>query len=265
MNFTAPIFKFFPYFTKRMKRWPIPRIESLLILLLNENLSKILEFMRKIVEKRLKPLEYTMNYLPDQILMKIFSKLDDKSLSVCSLICKRWYYLTNTQELWFYKCKILGKSHGIYRIENEIIKELYNDEDIDWKLAYHELKQFIFQIRQRFLNKEKQNLDNQFDAKPKLQSRSTTSHKSYESDYDNFYKPIEIEDSLSENSFDLHERKKSNEERNVEFEYDPDSQTKFLFGEDSNFNDNNIDQSENILKESKKIKNFNDEYDKNDL
>lgn len=170
-----------------MKSWSISRIESLLILLMSENSSKILDFMRKIVEKILEPVEYSMNYVPDQILLKIFSKLDDKSLTTCSLVCKRWYYLTNTQELWFYKCKILGKLHGIYRIENEIIRELFTDEDIDWKLAYQELKQFILQIKSHFCIKIKENIDNQSDTRPKLQSRSTTSQSK---NYGEFYSSI---------------------------------------------------------------------------
>lgn len=162
-----------------MREWSVSRIESLLILLISENSSQILDFMRKIVEKHLVPLEFTMDFLPDQILMRIFSKLDDESLKTCSLVCKRWYYLINTQELWFYKCKILGKLHGVNRIENEIIKELFIDEDIDWKLAYQELKHFISKIKYHFSKRQEENFDNKINEKPKLHSRSTTSYKSY--------------------------------------------------------------------------------------
>lgn len=172
-----------------MKSWSLPRIESLLILLISENSSTILNFMRKIVEINLEPIDYSMNYLPDQILLKIFSKLDDKSLRICSLVCKRWYYLTNTQELWFYKCKILGNFHGIRRIENEIIKELFTDEDIDWKLAYHELKQYISHIKCHIFNKDHGNIDNQSEVRPKFQSRSTTSQSK---NYGKFFSTIKI-------------------------------------------------------------------------
>eukprot|EP00122_Pirum_gemmata_P011838 Pgem_evm1s10976 len=34
------------------------------------------------------------------IIIDIFSKLDVKSIASCSLVCKRWYTLTNLNFIW---------------------------------------------------------------------------------------------------------------------------------------------------------------------
>ena len=91
--------------------------------------------------------------LPDNVLLNIFSQLDDQTIQIIPLVCKRWYYLSNTVELWLFKCKQLGKSENLGKIEAILIDELMKDEDIDWKLAYFELKEFVEEIKRTFLDK----------------------------------------------------------------------------------------------------------------
>ncbi|CAF0888646.1 unnamed protein product [Brachionus calyciflorus] len=228
------------YITK-IKNWSIPRIETLIISLINDNSSNILEFIRKVVEKRLEPILATINHLPDHILLKIFSNLDDESLSKTCLVCKRWYYLTNTQELWFFKCKTLGKTEHLDQIEFELINELYVDEDIDWKMAYYEIKSFINELKVKYLvqinsfYKEKV-------AKLKPDSpKSFLSHESNDTEYENFYSLTKHNKSNTNSglsSESVGEQVKTNDdkpkttlktlyfdlENNIHIEYDPEDQ-----------------------------------------
>ena len=91
--------------------------------------------------------------LPDNVLLNIFSQLDDQTVQIIPLVCKRWYYLSNTVELWLFKCKQLGKNENLGKIEAILIDELLRDEDIDWKLAYFELKEFVEEIRKNYMGK----------------------------------------------------------------------------------------------------------------
>ena len=92
--------------------------------------------------------------LPDNCLLNIFSQLDDHTVqSVVPSVCKRWYYLSNTVELWLFKCKQLGKNENLGKIESVLIDELLRDEDIDWKLAYFELKDFVKEIKNTYMTK----------------------------------------------------------------------------------------------------------------
>ena len=99
---------------------------------------------------RTKPLKSAIDNLPDHVLLNIFSQLDDYTVQVVPLVCKRWYYLANTIELWLFKCKRLGKSEDLGKIDAILIDELLKDEDIDWKLAYFELKEFVQEIKRNY-------------------------------------------------------------------------------------------------------------------
>jgi hypothetical protein len=85
--------------------------------------------------------------LPDNILLRIFSHLDDKDLESASTVSKRWYFLSNTTELWMFKCHILGRQENLGDVDRVLLEELLSDEDIDWKLAYIELKKFINELK----------------------------------------------------------------------------------------------------------------------
>ncbi len=91
--------------------------------------------------------------MPDNVLLNIFSQLDDQTVLIVPLVCKRWYYLSNTVELWLFKCKQLGKSEHLGKIEGILLDELMKDEDIDWKLAYFELKEFVQEIKTNYMGK----------------------------------------------------------------------------------------------------------------
>ena len=100
---------------------------------------------------RTKPLKSVIDNLPDNVLLNIFSQLDDYTVQVVPLVCKRWYYLSNTIELWLFKCKKLGKNENLGKIDAILIDELLKDEDIDWKLAYFELKEFVQEIKINYM------------------------------------------------------------------------------------------------------------------
>ena len=76
-----------------------------------------------------------------------------ETLEKVELVCNRWNYLANTPELWIYKCKKLGEKENLGQIESLIANELSNDEDIDWKLAYTELTEFVKRLKQNYLDK----------------------------------------------------------------------------------------------------------------
>ena len=102
---------------------------------------------------RAKPVKSIIDNLPDNVLLNIFSQLDDQTVQIIPLVCKRWYYLSNTVELWLFKCKQLGKNENLGKIEAILIDELLRDEDIDWKLAYFELKEFVEEIKKNYMGK----------------------------------------------------------------------------------------------------------------
>lgn len=87
------------------------------------------------------------------MLLKIFSELDENTLEVAGQVCNRWHYLSNTTELWLFKCIILGIREGLGRIEKILKEEQLSDEDIDWRLAYLELKQFITKLKEEYFEK----------------------------------------------------------------------------------------------------------------
>jgi hypothetical protein len=97
-----------------------------------------------------------MDHLPDHVLIKILSFLDEKSLDSASFVCKRWNYMINTTELWLYKCKYLGKKENLGNIELILVEEMLKGEDIDWKHAYFELEKFVNELKINYLNKLKQ-------------------------------------------------------------------------------------------------------------
>ncbi len=89
--------------------------------------------------------------------MYIFSLLDVETLEKVELVCNRWNYLANTPELWVYKCKTLGENENLAQIEAFLVNELSNDEDIDWKSCFIELKEFVKRLKQNYLDKFTQN------------------------------------------------------------------------------------------------------------
>ncbi len=100
-----------------------------------------------------------INGLPDYILLQIFKRLDTQSLENSANVCQRWNYLANTNELWIYKCKLLGNSEKLFQIEKVIYDELQEDEDIDWKQAFSELVQFVLKLKTEYYK----NLISEFD------------------------------------------------------------------------------------------------------
>ena len=46
-----------------------------------------------------------MENLPDDILVEILSFLDPKDVEISSLVCKKWFHVTNDVRLWKKLCK----------------------------------------------------------------------------------------------------------------------------------------------------------------
>ena len=97
-----------------------------------------------------------MDNMPDNVILNILSFLDEITLDKASFVCKRWYYLVNTTELWLFKCKKLAQRENLGNIESLLIDEMKKNEDIDWRLAYIELNELIKNLKERYLAKYKQ-------------------------------------------------------------------------------------------------------------
>ena len=46
-----------------------------------------------------------------------------------------------------YKCRILGQKENLGQIDEVLLSELNRDEDIDWKLAFVELENFVEKLK----------------------------------------------------------------------------------------------------------------------
>ena len=76
-----------------------------------------------------------------------------ETLEKVESVCQRWCYLANVPELWVYKCKILGEQENLGQIEAFLVNELSNDEDIDWKTCFVELKEFIKRLKLNYMER----------------------------------------------------------------------------------------------------------------
>lgn len=94
-----------------------------------------------------------IEHLPDNVLLNIFSLLDIETLDIVEQVCNRWNYLANTPELWVFKCKRLGQIENLDQIEAFLANELTNDEEIDWKLAFIELTEFVKRLKLDYYEK----------------------------------------------------------------------------------------------------------------
>ena len=61
-----------------------------------------------------------INWLPDRLLLHIFSQLPFEDIEQCSRVCRRWRYICAVEHLWMVKCynlgeqRLLGPSGGSY-------------------------------------------------------------------------------------------------------------------------------------------------------
>ena len=99
-----------------------------------------------------------INHLPDSVLLIIFSYLDVDSIESVELVSKRWSYLSKMPELWIYKVRRLALKEDLKNIDSILLEELNCDEDIDWKLAFVTLEEFVSELRKKYMN-ELQNID----------------------------------------------------------------------------------------------------------
>lgn len=81
--------------------------------------------------------------------------MDEITLKNVSMVCSRWNYLTKTNELWLYKCFKLGIDENLGRLENYLLEEMLNNEEVDWKQAYIELKMFINELKSNYIENNK--------------------------------------------------------------------------------------------------------------
>lgn len=91
---------------------------------------------------RVRPVPLTIDSLPDNVLLNVFSHLEPECLDNVAHVCNRWNYLASTPELWLFKCKKLGTRENIHQIE-ATINDLSNNKEIDWRQAFIELQEFV--------------------------------------------------------------------------------------------------------------------------
>ena len=81
-----------------------------------------------------------ITWLPDNLLVKIFILLSTQDILACSEVCRRWYYVAATEELWMQKCRELGEANGIPHTISLILEMNKDKDDLDWRTAYSELE-----------------------------------------------------------------------------------------------------------------------------
>ena len=80
--------------------------------------------------------------------MKIFLYLDNDTLSNVELVCRRWYYLTNTIELWFYKCKEMLLKEKLSKKQMLLFYEcIIDNEDLNLKYVFDEITEYLSEIK----------------------------------------------------------------------------------------------------------------------
>ncbi|KAI0224247.1 hypothetical protein LSAT2_024735 [Lamellibrachia satsuma] len=100
--------------------------------------SEMINYLAQCLFHRLQE-RVDINWLPDRLLLCIFSYLPDKDIVTSAQVCRRWRYLCAVNELWMVKCHKLGNQKGITDLTDLVLKYNRVDQSIDWKLAYLEL------------------------------------------------------------------------------------------------------------------------------
>ena len=76
---------------------------------------------------------YNMHDFPNELIIRIFSELDAETCIRCALVCKSWFHVSKTQELWrFYLLRNWPSQRWLYK--NATVYEL------NWYRCYKELK-----------------------------------------------------------------------------------------------------------------------------
>ncbi|XP_059140672.1 uncharacterized protein LOC131928617 isoform X2 [Physella acuta] len=101
------------------------------------------------VQQRLKD-SRDINHLPDKLLLYVLSFLGPADLLQVSRVCRRWRYLCAMDDLWTLKCLELGEREGVANIPNLVLSARRGAVDIDWMLAYSELKKLIRDLKETF-------------------------------------------------------------------------------------------------------------------
>ncbi len=87
----------------------------------------------------MRPVKSSIDTLPDNVLLNVFSHLSVDSLEHVAMVCTRWNYLANTPELWIFMLKKFSQSE---KLSVHCVLNNENSEEIDWKQVYIELLQF---------------------------------------------------------------------------------------------------------------------------
>lgn len=61
-----------------------------------------------------------LNWLPDKLLLLIFSYMNYDDIDACSKVCRRWKYLASVDDLWMLKCHEYGRSITYIMTNNEL-------------------------------------------------------------------------------------------------------------------------------------------------
>ncbi|XP_041469450.1 uncharacterized protein LOC121419173 isoform X3 [Lytechinus variegatus] len=127
-----------------LKEWEDHEKGDLLVELIKMCDQELIKFFASCLTKRLHQyvnwLEDRMdiNSLPDKVLLHIFYMLSPKDLLQVELVCRRWRFLVSQEELWRYKCLLLGASHGSPDLV-QLIEFYMSENAVDWREAYWNL------------------------------------------------------------------------------------------------------------------------------
>ncbi|XP_041351427.1 uncharacterized protein LOC121370341 [Gigantopelta aegis] len=92
---------------------------------------------------------FDINRFPDKLLLFILSFLTPGDINVASQVCRRWRFLTTSDELWMLKCLEMGEMEGIQNIPKLVLDAGKFDRLVDWKQAFYELRYLIHTMKER--------------------------------------------------------------------------------------------------------------------
>ncbi len=103
--------------------------------------------------------------------------MDDHTLKIVDKVCRRWHYLANTTELWFFKCKELFLKEKLTKKQMLLFNEcVVKNEDVDLKLVYEEINAFLAELKSHYQVKQRVKPNS---AKRNYKSKENNFSKSY--------------------------------------------------------------------------------------
>ncbi|XP_033640972.1 uncharacterized protein LOC117301177 [Asterias rubens] len=122
-----------------MGEWEEFEKGDLLVELIKMCDQDLVRFIAQCLQQRLRD-RNDINYLPDKILLHIFSFLPSNDIIMAERVCRRWHYIAAQDELWRIKCQEMGNREGLADLPG-LVEEFNQGYSVDWRSAYIELCQ----------------------------------------------------------------------------------------------------------------------------